>query len=130
VSPQVRTWPWRFAFVGALASLPLTVLLNRLPNSGGTLGAGVMTAGAFVAGALAASRSDPGGAGLRAGLVGFAVELVAFVGRADTAAWSPSRVAFWVLAAAGVACVSAVFGLCFGRAGGWLASAVSRDGDA
>lgn len=118
---------WRFALVGAIASLPFTVLLHRLPDSDATTGGGMMIVGAFVAGVVAATRSsDPSAAGLRVGFIGFVIELATFVvTEATTATWPLSRIAFWILAGTGVACVTLLFGMGFGRAGGWLATTVS-----
>jgi hypothetical protein len=118
---------WRFAFVGVLASLPATAVLNWLPNSRATVGGGAMIVGAFVAGAIAATRSaDAGAAGLRAGFLGGVVGLFTFVVTAGTSVvWSPFRIAFWALAAALALAFTLVFGLLFGRAGGWVARAVT-----
>jgi hypothetical protein len=118
---------WRFACVSVLASLPVTAVLNWLPNSQATLGGGVMTVGAFIAGGLAATRSrDPGAAGFRAGLLGGVISVLTFVVTVDTSpAWPLSRVAFWVVAGIAVLCVVPVFGLVFGRIGGWVANVVA-----
>lgn len=118
---------WRFAFVGALASLPATVVLNWLPNSQATVGGGAMVVGALIAGGLAATRSvDPGSTGLRTGFLGGVVGLSTFVVRLDTSAgWPLSRVLFWVFAGIAVLCVAPAFGLVFGRIGGWVANAVA-----
>lgn len=119
--------PWRFALVGALASLPLTAVLARLPDSEATIGGGVMILGAFVAGVLAAIRSsDPGAAGLRAGFIGAVLGLLVFVVTAGTAAtWSLPRVLFWVFASGLVVCIAPLFGLGFGHFGGWVANVVA-----
>lgn len=126
---------WRLALIGALASLPLIVVLNWLPNSEATVGGGIVIFGALLAGAIAAIRStDPGAAGFRAGLLGGVLAVFTLVvtvaSRAvggPTGAWSLSRVAFWVVASAVGLSVASVFGLVCGRVGGWLAdTAVSR----
>ncbi len=124
---------WRAAVVGALASLPVVALLDRLPDSEATVGGGVMVVGAFVAGAVAAVRAtDPNAAGLRAGFLGgvlaVLVEAVAVAtapAGLTAAAWPLSRVAFGALAVGAVLGVAPVFGLVCGRAGGWVARAVA-----
>jgi hypothetical protein len=122
---------WRFACIGALASVPATALLNWLPNSGATVGGGAMIVGALIAGGIAATRSaDSGAAGVRAGLLAGVVEILAFTVRVDpAAAWPLSRVVFWVFAGVFVLCVAPVFGLVFGRVGGWVATAVTAEPD-
>ncbi|MFC6942534.1 DUF5518 domain-containing protein [Salinirubellus sp. GCM10025818] len=62
---------WRFAIIGALVSLPVTVLVNWLPDSEADIAGGIMIFGAVIAGVIAAKRStSPGAAGLRAGVLG------------------------------------------------------------
>jgi hypothetical protein len=131
-----RTLPtaWRFALLGTLASLPVTVVLNRLPNSEATLGGSVMIFGAFIAGILAEVRStDPDAAGLRAGVLGGIVAVLTLIvtvastaTSGTTAAWPLSRVGFWVVAVGAVLCVAPMFGLGFGRVGGWVVNTVTR----
>ena len=130
--PRVRSpsLAWRVACFGVLASLPATAVLNWLPNSQATIGGGVMIVGALIAGGIAATRStDSGAAGLRAGLLGGVASILTFVLTVDaSAAWPLSRVIFWVFAGSVVLCVSPVFGLGFGRIGGWVANAVAPGG--
>lgn len=122
---------WRFACIGVLASVPATAILNWLPNSGATVGGGAMIVGALIAGGIATTRSaDSGAAGVRAGLLGGIFEILVFTLRVDaTAAWPLSRVVFWVFAGIFVLCVAPVFGLVFGRVGGWVTTAVRSDAD-
>jgi len=123
---------WRFALVGALASLPVAAIINRLPNSEATLGGGVMTIGAFIAGVIAAVRvTEPDAAGLRAGFLGgvlgvssLIVTVVSTSASGTAAAWPLSRVVFWVFAIGLGLCVASVFGLVCGRVGGWMADTV------
>jgi hypothetical protein len=96
-----------------------------------------MTLGAFVAGAAAATRSvDPDAAGLRAGLLGGALGVLALLVRVvstaidGTAAWPLTRVAFWAFASGVVLCVAPLFGLACGRIGGWVAKTVASRGTA
>lgn len=118
---------WRYAIVGVLASLPATVVLNTLPNSQATVGGGAMIMGALIGGGLAATRSvDAGATGLRAGVLGGVVGLFTFVVVVDiSAAWPLSRILFWVFAGVAFLCAASIFGLAFGRIGGWVANAVA-----
>jgi hypothetical protein len=124
---------WRFALIGALASLPLAAGINRLPNSEATLGGGVMILGAFIAGAIAAIRTtDPDAAGLRAGFLGGILAVLTLIvtvlstpASSTTAAWPLSRVVFWVFAVGLALCLAPVFGLACGRIGGWVANSVT-----
>lgn len=124
---------WRFALIGALASLPVAAVINRLPNSEATIGGGIMIIGAFIAGVIAAIRAtDPDAAGLRAGFLGgvlavltLIVTIVSTPASSTTAAWPLSRVVFWVFAVGLVLCVAPVFGLVSGRVGGWVANTVA-----
>ncbi|WP_049904671.1 DUF5518 domain-containing protein [Natrialba asiatica] len=132
VSPlRIHTLPaaWRFALIGALASLPAIAVLERLPNSEATIGGGIMIIGAFIAGVVAALRSsDPSAAGLRAGLLGSTIgPLVFLVTAGTTATWSLSRVVFFVFAGGLTVCASVLFGVGFGRVGGWMANTVSGE---
>jgi hypothetical protein len=126
---QIRSVPrvWRVTLLAAGASLPAAAVINRLPNSEATIGGAVMIIGALIAGALAATRSvDPSAAGLRAGLLGGIIALLTFVfTEAITAAWSASRLLFFAAAGGVVLCVSPMFGLVFGRVGGWIASSIT-----
>jgi hypothetical protein len=90
-----------------------------------------MIVGALIAGGIAATRSvDSGAAGVRAGLLGGLIEILLLTVRVDiTAAWPLSRVVFWVVAGMFVLIVAPVFGLVFGRAGGWVATTVRSETD-
>jgi hypothetical protein len=83
--------------------------------------------GALIAGGIAATRStDPSAAGLRAGLLGGVVSVLSVVVTVgSSAAWPLSSVVFGVFAAIVVLCVAPVFGLAFGRIGGWVANTVA-----
>jgi hypothetical protein len=127
--PRVRTLPsaWRFAIIGAIASLPVAAVVNWLPNSEATIGGGIMIVGAFIAGGIAAIRStDPDAAGLRAGFLGGVLAVLTFLVTAGTtAAWPLSRVVFFVFATVGILCIAPIFGLGCGRVGGWVANTVA-----
>jgi hypothetical protein len=92
-----------------------------------------MIFGAFIAGALAALDStDPDAAGLRAGFLGGVLAVLLFVTTVISSAvsgtmgvWPLSRVVFWVLACGLLLCVAPVFGLGFGRVGGWVGNTVA-----
>lgn len=126
---RVHTVPavWRFALIGALASLPITATFHWLPNSEATVGGGIMIFGAFIAGVIATTRSsDPGAAGLRAGFIGALLELLIFIVTVGTTvAWPLSRVVFWTFASGVVVCAAVLFGLGLGRIGGWVVNTVS-----
>ncbi|WP_435365808.1 DUF5518 domain-containing protein [Haloarchaeobius sp. DYHT-AS-18] len=117
---------WRFAILGALVSLPITIVVNWLPDSEATIGGGIMTLGAFVAGVLAAIRSrDSSAAGFRTGFLAAVVGvLTSILTGGSPAAWPTSKVVFFVLASGLVLCVAPFFGLVCGRAGGWMANTV------
>ena len=118
---------WRFALIGALASLPIGTVVDRLPNSAVPLGAAVMLIGGFVAGATATLRSsDPDAAGLRAGFLGGVLAVATFVVTAGvSAAWPDPRLAFFAVASVVALCLAPLFGLVSGRLGGWTANAVA-----
>ncbi|RDZ51192.1 hypothetical protein C5C07_16445 [Haloferax sp. Atlit-4N] len=128
-TPRFRALPpvWNAALAGVIASLPVSTVVNWLPNSEATAGAGMMIFGAFIAGAVAAVRStDSDAAGLRAGLLGGVLELFVFVVTAGTtAAWPLSRVAFFAFAGGVVLCLAPLFGLGCGRIGGWVVRTVA-----
>jgi hypothetical protein len=133
-SLRARALPsaWRFALVGAVASLPVAVVLNRTPNSEATVGGSIMIVGAFVAGVIATNRSTaPDAAGFRAGLLAGVVGVSSLVVRAvsdalggSAAAWPLSRVGFFVFAGVLFLFVAPLFGLVCGRVGGWMTTTV------
>jgi peptidoglycan/LPS O-acetylase OafA/YrhL len=121
---------WRFALIGALASLPIAVLINWIPNSEATIGGSIMIVGAFIAGVIAANRStDADAAGIRAGSLGgvvgvatFLVTVASDVLSGSSASWPVSRVVFFGFASVLFLFVAPIFGLVFGRVGGWVAN--------
>jgi len=128
--PIIRRLPpaWRYAVVGAVASVPIIAVLNVLPDRivQTDIGAGIMIIGGLIAGTLAAANSvAPGEAGLRAGLIAASAEILVFIPTmATTVTWSLSRIAFWFVAGGFVLFGSALFGYLFGRIGGWVANTV------
>ncbi|EFW92027.1 hypothetical protein ZOD2009_11130 [Haladaptatus paucihalophilus DX253] len=125
VSPshvRILSPAWRYALIGALVSLPVSAIINWLPNSEATIGGGIMIVGALVAGGIAAIRStEPSAAGLRAGFLGGLVAVLIFLVTVDiTAVWPLSRVIFWVFAGGISLCVAPLFGRGCGRIGGWV----------
>ena len=130
---RILSTPWRSALIGAVTSLPVAAVLNRLPNSEATIGGSIMIFGAFIAGAIAAIGStDPEAAGLRAGFLGGVLAVLLFVMTVISSAvsgtmgvWPLSRVVFWVFACGLFLCVAPIFGLGFGRVGGWLGNTVA-----
>jgi hypothetical protein len=134
VRPSFRTralpTAWQFALIGALASLPIAVLINWMPNSEATIGGSIMIVGAFIAGVITASRStDADAAGVRAGSLGgvvgvatFLVTVASDVLSGSSASWPVSRVVFFGFASVLFLFVAPIFGLVFGRVGGWVAN--------
>lgn len=133
---RTRTIPssWRFALIGALASLPVTVIVNWLPASETNIAGGIMIFGAFISGFIAETRStEPDVAGFRAGFIAgvmaVLIPLLAEVGTSienTTMAWlSPSEMVFFVGASAVILCLAPIFGLVCGRVGGWAGSRVA-----
>lgn len=125
---------WRYAVVGALASLPLAVVVNWFPASEANLAGGIMIFGAFIAGLVAATRStEPDAAGFRTGLLAGAVGTLAPIAAAAGAAiengvlaWpTTAEMVFFVGASAVILCLAPVFGLMCGRVGGWTAKRVA-----
>ncbi len=121
--PQV----WHVAILGTIAALPVTVVINWLPNSEVTVGGGVMLVGAIIAGAVAANRSvEPSAAGLRAGFLGGMIAISVFVlTEGTTVTWSLNTIVFFLIACVMFLCISPVFGLISGRIGGWVANTVA-----
>jgi len=130
-SSSRRTLPpsWKFALIGAIASLPVVAVLNWLPDWIGEadIGGGIMILGAFIAGFIATMRSsDPSAAGLRAGFIGALVESAVFAVTAGViATWSLSRVVFFIFAGALLLILAPAFGFVLGRLGGWTATIVT-----
>ena len=128
--PIIRRLPptWKYAVVGAVASVPIIGVLNVLPDRivQTDLGAGIMIIGGFIAGTLAAASSvAPGEAGLLTGLFAAVAESLVFIPTmATTVTWSLSRVVFWFVTGGFVVFGSALFGYLFGRIGGWVANTV------
>ncbi|WP_172977347.1 DUF5518 domain-containing protein [Halosegnis longus] len=118
---------WSVAILGTIAALPASIIINWLPNSEATAGAGVMIAGPMIAGAIAAKRSvEPSAAGLRAGFLGGGVAISGFIITEATAvAWSLNTIVFFLIAVGMLLCLSPVLGLISGRIGGWVANTVA-----
>lgn len=119
---------WKFAVIGAIASLPVTAILNWLPNSEADITGGIMVVGAFIAGAIAAIRSsDPSAAGLRAGIIAVVVESLRFIViDVPTVMWTLPMVIFWGLGIGVVGFMVCLFGTVFGHIGGWMTNTVSN----
>ncbi|WP_372912569.1 DUF5518 domain-containing protein [Salinigranum sp.] len=122
---SVRTGTWRYALVGGVVSIPLTIGLNWYAGTPSHFSLNMVVVGGLVAGYLAKRDAvEAKLAGVRAGLVGAAPGLVWFlrgiISRMDTAL--SAEVA--VVAAVGVGVVvlgiGAIAGLVGGAVGGWL----------
>ncbi|MFA9516612.1 DUF5518 domain-containing protein [Halopenitus sp. H-Gu1] len=133
INVRTLSTPWRFALIGAVASLPVAGVLNWLPNSEATIGGSIMVIGAFIAGAFAEIRSgDSGAAGLRAGFIGgvlavllFVITVVSTAANGMMGGWPLSRFIFWAFACGLFLCVAPIFGFGFGRVGGWVVNTVT-----
>jgi len=121
---------WHVVILGMIASLPATAVINWLPNSEATAGGGAIIIGPMIAGAIAAKRSvEPDAVGLRAGFLGGVVAVSGFMlTEAAAVAWSLNTTVFFLIAVVMLLCLSSVFGLIFGRIGGWAASSVGGFG--
>jgi hypothetical protein len=124
--PQV----WQVAILGTIASLPATIVIDWLPNSEATVGGGVMIIGALISGGIAVNRSiEPSAAGLCAGFLGGLIAVSVFVlTEGTTVAWSLNTIVFFLIAVVVILCLSPVFGLIFGRIGGWVTNTVANFG--
>lgn len=89
-----------------------------------------MVIGATIAGAVAAKRSvDPAAAGLRAGSLGGVIAVAVFVlTEGSTVSWDLNTGVFFLIAVVMLLSVAPVFGLVFGRIGGWVANTVAGFG--
>lgn len=126
--PAPRGSPvWGATLFDALASLPAVAALNWLPNSTATVDSGVPIRGAFVTGATAAVRStNPSAAGLRTRFLGGVIAAVTgLLTSGAVTTWTLSQVHIVVFTLGFVLVVAPVFGLGFGRLGGWAANAVA-----
>jgi len=118
---------WHVAILGTIAALPATVVINWLPDSEVTIGGGVMLVGAIISGAVAANRSvEPSAVGLRAGFLGGMMAVCVFIlTEGATVTWSLNMIVFFLIGVVMFLCISPVFGLIFGRIGGWVANTVA-----
>jgi hypothetical protein len=125
---------WRFALVGAVVSVPITVFGNLLSISEASIAGGIMIFGALIAGFVATIRSaQPDAAGVRAGLLGGVIAILTpFIAAASPIIQqtgivqpSPSRIVFFVVASGVILVLSPLFGLVCGRIGGWMATTVT-----
>ena len=121
--PQV----WRATIIGTIAALPTTVIINWFPNSEVTIGGGVILFGSIIAGGIAANRSvKPSAAGLRGGIMGGVSAVAVFLLlEGTTLTWTLNLTVFFLIAVVMLLCASLVFGMIFGRIGGWIANTVT-----
>ena len=119
---------WKFALIGTVVSIPITVVLNWLPDqiAQADFGAAIFVFGAFAAGFVAAVySSDPGAAGVRTGFIGALVGIGITTTTAGMTVTSSTATGVFFLFGSGLLLVVAsLFGLFFGRIGGWVANAV------
>jgi hypothetical protein len=71
---------WQQALIGALASLPVAIIFNWVPNSEATISGSIMIVGAFIAGVIATNGStEPDAAGFCTGLLAGVVGVSSFI---------------------------------------------------
>lgn len=124
---------WTYALLGGLASVPLTVGLYWLSGAGSEFSLNAVFLGGLLAGYLvtrATTDTDPGGVGVRAGVVGGVPAVVWGVSEVSrSAAAVAGPVPFRVAAVATVLltittvvlALAGVVGLVGATVGGWLA---------
>lgn len=77
---QTPSKAWKFVVIGVIVSLPITYIINWLPNSETSIGGSIMVFGAFIAGVIAKLYlMDSSAAGLRSGLIGAIFEIFNFL---------------------------------------------------
>jgi NhaP-type Na+/H+ or K+/H+ antiporter len=116
---------WRYALVGGIVSIPLSLGLYWYSGAGNDFSANTVVVGGLLAGYLAKRNAvDAKPAGLRAGLVGALPGLVWIlprIARNGPAEWSLLPIAVFLclftLIALGIGAVAGVVG---GAVGGWL----------
>lgn len=130
---------WRFALIGALISVPLSVVIDRLPRSEVDFGFGILIFGTVIAGVLASRHeTDSAAAGSRAGLLGAFLTIISgIVPMYEFYVLGPVPAGQLVAAIAGysvlfplLALIFSWVGLAFGRFGGWIATLGRSDSTA
>jgi len=118
---------WRPAIIGTIAALPTTIIINWFPSSEVTIGGGVVLFGSIIAGAIAANRSiKPSAAGLRGGFLGGVSAVALFLLLDGTRlTWTLNLTVFFLIAVVMLLSALLVFGMIFGRIGGWIANTVT-----
>ena len=128
VSIRTLSSAWKFTLVGIGASIPVTIVLNWLPDqiSQADFGATILVFGALIAGFVAkVYSSDPGTAGLLTGFIGAVVGIsTSTVVAGESITSSLSTIVFFFFATGLLIVVASLFGLFFGRIGGWFANTV------
>lgn len=120
------TKTWRYALIGGVASIPLTIGLYWHSGLGNHFSLNMVAVGGLIAGYLAKRDSiDAKPVGLRAGLIGALPGLVWVLPRAVrnvAAGWSVlSTVILIILFSVAVVVIGALAGVIGGAVGGWLA---------
>lgn len=119
---------WKFALIGTVASIPITIVLNWLPEqiAQADFGAAIFVFGALIAGFVATVySSDPGTAGLLTGFIGAVVGVgTSTVVAGETLTSSLFTAVFFLFGMGLLVVIASLFGLFFGRIGGWLATTI------
>jgi len=126
---QTPSKAWQFAFIGAIASVPVTYIINWLPNSETSIGGSIMVVGAFIAGVIAKLRLiDSSAAGLRAGFIGAIFEISIFlINEGNSVLSSQHSIVFWVIGMGIMGFGMVFFGLLVGSFGGWVTNLAMND---
>lgn len=132
--PRTLPTTWRYALVGGLASIPLTLLEYWRAGMGNHMSLDMVAVGGLLAGYLAAGRvDDVGRVGLRAGLVGavpglwLSARMLEFaLTRMDPPWFRLVGIVVTILLTAFVFFASGVVGYLAGKVGGWLAGKTGR----
>lgn len=122
---SVRSGTWRYALVGGVVSVPLTLGFHWYAGTANHFSLNMVVVGGLVAGYLARRAAVPAKpAGVRAGLVGATPGLVWFLQGAIRRVEATLSTEVAVVAAVGVGVVvfgiGAVAGVIGGAVGGWL----------
>lgn len=133
-SPLPRSETWKYAVIGGVASMPLTIGYYWLSGAGNDFSTGMIFFGGLLAGYLAKeSGLDPVSSGFRAGVVGglpgyiWILPGMVRTGTRFATAWSSSVAATVVMAFFAIAIVATAVlpGLVGGYVGGWLVEKVT-----
>jgi NhaP-type Na+/H+ or K+/H+ antiporter len=129
VLPGVVTKTWRYALIGGVVLIPLSLALYWYSGTGNDFSLNMIFVGGLLAGYLAKRESvEAKPVGLRAGIIGALQGLVWILPRAVrnvAAGWSFLPIAVFVtLFSVIIFSIGALAGLIGGAVGGWLAKRI------